>query len=71
MPRSAARLFLRVTGVKAQRVRNISTKDVVAEGIDVESAIDYETLTYAHPDIKNADAQTIADWQRDYAQKMN
>jgi len=35
MPRSAARLFLRVTDVRAERVRDITRKDALDEGIRV------------------------------------
>lgn len=32
MPREAARIFLRVTGVRAERLQDITTKDIQAEG---------------------------------------
>lgn len=35
MPRKAARLFLRVTDVRAERVRDISDEDAKAEGVNV------------------------------------
>jgi hypothetical protein len=37
MPKSAARLFLRVTDVRAERLQNISNRDCVAEGLDFEA----------------------------------
>jgi hypothetical protein len=39
MPRWAARLFLRVENVRAERVQEISAEDVEAEGIDVASKL--------------------------------
>lgn len=33
MPKAAARIWLRCTGVKAERVRDISMKDIIAEGV--------------------------------------
>jgi hypothetical protein len=35
MPRAAARIFLRVTDVRAERLQDISPADVVDEGVDV------------------------------------
>ena len=34
MPREAARLFLKVTGVRVERINEITGRDVLAEGID-------------------------------------
>ena len=34
MPKEAARLFLRVTGVRVERLQEITGQDVVAEGVD-------------------------------------
>lgn len=36
MPKAAAKLFLRVTGVKAQRFEELTVEDILAEGIDIE-----------------------------------
>lgn len=35
MPREAARLFLRVTGVRAERLQEIDDKGVLAEGLEI------------------------------------
>ena len=34
MPRDAARIFLRITGVKAQRPQDLAHAEILAEGID-------------------------------------
>jgi hypothetical protein len=34
MPRAAARLFLRVKNVRAERLQDISEEDAIAEGVD-------------------------------------
>jgi hypothetical protein len=39
MPRWASRITLKVTDVRAQRVQDISTEDVIAEGVDVVSKL--------------------------------
>ncbi len=44
MPRAAARIFLRVTGVRAERVQEISDSDTISEGITpirVEGSTNY------------------------------
>jgi hypothetical protein len=35
MPREAARIFLRVTDMRLERVQDISPKDIISEGVDV------------------------------------
>jgi len=37
MPREAARLFLRVTGIKVERLGDISGQDCISEGVHVEA----------------------------------
>jgi hypothetical protein len=36
MPKAAARIFLRVTGVRAERLQDISKEDIAAEGVSTE-----------------------------------
>lgn len=44
MPREAARIFLKVTGVRVERLQDISEEDAIAEGI--ERIADYGTTGY-------------------------
>ena len=59
MPREAARIFLRVTDVRAERVQDITVEDCIAEGMDCNS------------DINNPDPLThenIKSWNHAHAQ---
>lgn len=59
MPRAAARIFLKVTNVRVERLREITVEDVIAEGIDTDN------------DIRNPDPAThegIRNWNYQYAQ---
>ena len=40
MPRDAARIFLRVTDVRVERVQDIDDDGVVAEGLEIGAQID-------------------------------
>lgn len=40
MPKKAARLFLRVTGVRAERLQNMSTSDAESEGAETDEWLD-------------------------------
>ena len=62
MPRPAARLFLRVKDVRAERVQDISVEDVIADGA---GGVDNE--------IRNPDPEThesIRAWNRGWAQHV-
>ena len=61
MPREAARLFLRVTDVRVERVQDISVEDVMAEGLPCDN------------EIRNPDPEThesIKNWNLSYAQML-
>jgi hypothetical protein len=47
MPREAARLFLRVTDVRVQRVQDITSSDIEQEGVDTEGLNTGEEWKYA------------------------
>jgi hypothetical protein len=61
MPREAARLFLRVTGVRVEQVQEITTDDCIAEGMDCDNKIN-------NPD--PATHQSIVNWNYAYARYL-
>ena len=61
MPRVAARIFLHVTDVRAERVQDITVEDVIAEGLSADN------------EIRNLDPSThesIRNWNLAYAQHL-
>ena len=51
MPKEAARIFLKVTNVRAERIRSITEKDAIAEGCPIDvcdlcTATDWFCLTW-------------------------
>lgn len=61
MPREAARIFLRVTDVRIERLQDITVEDVIAEGLPAEN------------EIRNPDPEThegIKSWNLAYAQHL-
>ena len=59
MPKSAARIFLRVIDVRAERLQDITVEDVIVEGLQCDN------------DVNNPDPQThesILNWNLLYAQ---
>ena len=61
MPREAARIFLRVTNVRCERLQNISNKDAKAEG--VTCATDNSGLMHRHKFIQLWDSITPPECQ--------
>jgi len=64
MPREAARLFLRVTGVKVERLQDISHDDALSEGINTD-------LVYADKGTGYPTAKMVfaAQWNAKYAKR--
>jgi hypothetical protein len=61
MPKEAARIFLRVTDVRVERLREITVEDVMAEGLPADN------------EIRNTDPTThesIRNWNLAYAQHL-
>lgn len=57
MPKEAARLFLRVTGVRVERLQDITSEQMLSEGIDVkfpEPKPSYISLAYTEIKLKPA-----------------
>jgi len=50
MPRTAARIFLKVTSVKVERVQEISIADCISEGITLPDYAEQAIKDIRHPD---------------------
>ena len=42
MPKEAARIFLQVTGVRVERLQDITKDGIIAEGAETDEYLDYE-----------------------------
>ena len=70
MPKEAARIFLRVTAVRAERLQNISPNDICAEGIvstETHGGITANRDTMF--DIMNRHGQFVILWNNRYAKR--
>jgi hypothetical protein len=61
MPREAARLFLRVTDLREERLQDITVEDCMAEGLDCDNSIN-------NPDPATHDG--IRSWNTSYSQML-
>ena len=63
MPRDAARIFLRVTNVRCERVRDITIGDVIAEGCLPSDVMGGQTLDYFRPLWDSLNAKRGYGWE--------
>lgn len=69
MPKEAARIFLRVTNIRAEKLNSVTDKDAMAEGYS-GTRCDHSFGTYACPDCMNTgwlEPPTVSfmqDWER-------
>lgn len=65
MPKEAARIWLKKTGTKVERVRDISREDAIAEGLAIISKDGGRTYKYGIPDIDGLPGTDDIGWPWD------